>query len=105
MAGAVVKEEVDEPITLEEAIKIIQIHERARQGRLRAKFMQDIRSEKHAWIHIHGLTVCRLQEERERKRKNMPLSTLSQDDAATIIQSVVRRFLARHDLVGIAQPH
>ncbi len=96
------KEEVDEPITLEEAIKIIQIHERARQGRLRAKFMQDIRLAKHACIHVQGLTVCRLQEERERKRKNMPLPTLSQDDAATIIQSFVRRFLARHGLISIA---
>lgn len=33
----------EEPMTLDQAIRLLQIHERARQGRLRAKFMADIR--------------------------------------------------------------
>ncbi|CAB4019852.1 IQ and AAA domain-containing 1-like [Paramuricea clavata] len=35
------KEEI--PMSMDEAIRIIQVHERARQGRLRAKFMREIR--------------------------------------------------------------
>lgn len=30
-------------MTLDDAIRLIQVHERARQGRLRAKFMREIR--------------------------------------------------------------
>jgi len=30
-------------MSLEDAIRLVQIHERARQGRLRAKFMREIR--------------------------------------------------------------
>ncbi len=35
--------EVEEEMTVDDVIRIVQIHERARQGRLRAKFMADIR--------------------------------------------------------------
>ena len=45
MAKMGVKKATDEVRTMEraEAIKLLQIHERARQGRLRAKLMRDIR--------------------------------------------------------------
>ena len=41
-----VKKELDETryMDKDEAIKLLQIHERARQGRLRAKLMRDIRN-------------------------------------------------------------
>ena len=32
-------------MSLEDAIRLIQVHERARQGRLRAKFMREIRQQ------------------------------------------------------------
>ena len=37
-------------MTTEDAVKLIQVHERARQGRLRAKLMKDIR---YTRIHMH----------------------------------------------------
>ena len=45
MAKMGVKKATDEVRTMDraEAIKLLQIHERARQGRLRAKLMRDIR--------------------------------------------------------------
>ncbi len=64
------KEEVK--MTLEDAIRLIQIHERARQGRLRAKICQEIRQ----------------QEERERLAANRGAPTLDPDVAATRIQKV-----------------
>ena len=66
-------------MTTEEAIRIIQVHERARQGRLRAKFMREIR----------------LQEERERLAANRGAPTLDADIAAIRIQkvSVINYFL------------
>ena len=64
------KEEVK--MTLEDAIRMIQIHERARQGRLRAKICQEIRQ----------------QEERERLAANRGAPTLDPDIAATRIQKV-----------------
>ena len=47
MAKMGVKKATDEVRTMEraEAIKLLQIHERARQGRLRAKLMRDIRQD------------------------------------------------------------
>lgn len=46
---AAVVEQLDEkddiPMTLEEAVKLIQRHERARQGRMRAKFMSELRKQ------------------------------------------------------------
>ena len=59
-------------MTLEDAIRMIQIHERARQGRLRAKICQEIRQ----------------QEERERLAANRGAPTLDPDIAATRIQKV-----------------
>lgn len=57
---------------MEEAIRMIQIHERARQGRLRAKFMREIRE----------------QEIRERMAANRGAPTLDPDVAITRIQKV-----------------
>lgn len=37
------EEAVEEMMSDEEAIRLIQIHERARQGRLRSQFMREIR--------------------------------------------------------------
>ena len=59
-------------MTLEEAIRLIQIHERARQGRLRAKFMREIRQ----------------QQEKERLAANRGAPTLDPDLAAIRIQKV-----------------
>ena len=56
----------------DEALRIIQVHERARQGRLRAKFMREIR----------------LQEERERNAANRGAPTLDTELAAVRIQKV-----------------
>ena len=59
-------------MSFEEAIRLVQIHERARQGRLRAKFMREIRQ----------------QEERERKAQTRGAPTLDVDIAAIRIQKV-----------------
>ena len=59
-------------MSIEDAVRLIQIHERARQGRLRAKFMR----------------VIRQQEERERLAANRGAPTLDPDIAATRIQKV-----------------
>ena len=66
-------------MSVSEAIRLIQIHERARQGRLRAKFMADIR----------------YQEQRERRRKELQTKKLSRNDAAVIIQRMTRGYLTR----------
>lgn len=59
-------------MSFEEAIRLVQIHERARQGRLRAKFMREIRR----------------QEEIERLAQTRGAPTLDPDVAATRIQKV-----------------
>merc|ERR1712150_238049 len=59
-------------MSTDEAIRLIQIHERARQGRLRAKFMKEIR----------------LQEERERQAASKGVPTIDKDEAATQIQKI-----------------
>lgn len=59
-------------MSLEDAIKMIQVHERARQGRLRAKFMKEIRE----------------QEERDRLAQTRGAPTLDPDVAACRIQKV-----------------
>lgn len=66
------QEKVEVKMSVEEAIRMIQIHERARQGRLRAKFMRDIRQ----------------QEERERLAATRGAPTLDPDIAATRIEKV-----------------
>lgn len=63
-------------MSMEEALRIIQVHERARQGRLRAKFMREIR----------------LQEERERMVANRGAPTMDADVAAVRIQKVRWQF-------------
>lgn len=59
-------------MSFDQAIKIIQIHERARQGRLRAKIMRDIRQ----------------QENDENNVRNRGPPTLDADVAAMRIQKV-----------------
>ena len=59
-------------MTLEDAIRVIQIHERARQGRLRAKFMREIRQ----------------QEEREKRAALRGAPTLDPEVASVRIQKV-----------------
>eukprot|EP00041_Stephanoeca_diplocostata_P018551 m.389136 g.389136 ORF g.389136 m.389136 type:complete len:852 (-) comp21047_c0_seq2:131-2686(-) len=67
------------PLTREDAIRIIQSHERARQGRLRAKFMLDIRA----------------QEVREKRRKQFPRPAMSEQHAASVLQKYIRGYLTR----------
>ncbi|XP_023330690.1 IQ and AAA domain-containing protein 1 isoform X2 [Eurytemora carolleeae] len=62
-----------------EAIRLLQVHERARQGRLRAKLMHDIR----------------IQQEEDRKNKPNSLLTMTEIKAACRIQRIWRGFLAR----------
>ncbi|CAH1783239.1 unnamed protein product [Owenia fusiformis] len=64
------KEEIK--MSVDDAIRLIQIHERARQGRLRAKFMREIRQ----------------QEERERLQANRGAPTLDPEVAAIRIQKL-----------------
>jgi hypothetical protein len=70
-----------EPMSVEQAIRLIQIHERARQGRLRAKFMQDIRA----------------QEERERRARENPDASkvMNKRQAVIILQKYTRGWLTR----------
>ena len=65
-------------MSLEDAIKFIQVHERARQGRLRAKFMKEIRE----------------QEERERMLQTHGVPTLDSEVAAVRIQKVNIHFFS-----------
>nr|XP_015209575.1 PREDICTED: IQ and AAA domain-containing protein 1-like isoform X1 [Lepisosteus oculatus] len=67
------------PLTLEEAIKLIQVSERARQGRLRAKFMKEIRHD----------------EERQRRAKDKDVGYAGMDQAAICIQKVWKGFIQR----------
>ena len=66
-------------MSTEEAIRLIQIHERARQGRLRAKFMREIRQ----------------QEEREKKAALRGAPTLDPELAAVRIQKLFKGFSQR----------
>ncbi|XP_075367334.1 dynein regulatory complex protein 11 [Mycteria americana] len=66
-------------MTFEEAIKIIQVAERARQGRCRAAFMKQIY----------------LEEKRERQTKLQVRTGPNPDDAATCIQKVWRGYIQR----------
>jgi len=59
-------------MSIDVAVRLIQTHERARQGRLRAKFMKEIRRQE--------------ESEREAARRGAP--TLDHDVAATRIQKV-----------------
>jgi hypothetical protein len=64
------KEEIK--MSFEEAIHIVQIHERARQGRLRAKFMKEIK----------------MQELQDKNQRRTGAPTLDHDVAAVRIQKV-----------------
>ncbi|PIK45491.1 putative IQ and AAA domain-containing protein 1 [Apostichopus japonicus] len=66
-------------MSTEEAVRNIQVHERARQGRLRAKFMREIR----------------LQEERERLAANRGAPTLDNELAAVRIQKIWKGYSVR----------
>lgn len=66
-------------LSLDEAIHIIQIAERTRQGRLRSKFMLEIR----------------MEEERESMAKPRSTSTMSTDMAATLIRKIWQGYLQR----------
>ncbi|KAJ8301907.1 hypothetical protein KUTeg_020894 [Tegillarca granosa] len=80
-AGPQEKDDMKEDIkmSLDDAIRLIQIHERARQGRLRAKFMKEIRE----------------QEERERNAQGRGAPTLDPDVAAVRIQKIWKGFAQR----------
>ncbi|XP_063286074.1 dynein regulatory complex protein 11 isoform X1 [Pelobates fuscus] len=67
------------PMSLDEAVRVIQVSERARQGRLRAKFMKEIN----------------LEERRERFAKLQGEITLDPEIAAQRIQKVWRGFIQR----------
>ncbi|CAG5126509.1 unnamed protein product [Candidula unifasciata] len=73
------REKLDNYMTLEQAVKVIQIHERARQGRLRAKFMREIRQ----------------QEEREKLALMHGAPTIDPELAAMKIQKIWKGFAQR----------
>ncbi|XP_062854919.1 dynein regulatory complex protein 11 [Trichomycterus rosablanca] len=66
-------------LSLEEAVKTIQVSERARQGRLRAKFMQEIQKD----------------EERQRRHKEKDPDAITANEAAIRIQKVWKGFNQR----------
>ena len=69
----------EEVMTFQDAVHLIQIHERARQGRLRAKFMKEIK----------------MDEEKERRAAEKGVPKISGEEAAVIIQKVFRGFCQR----------
>ncbi|CAF3033847.1 unnamed protein product [Rotaria socialis] len=69
-------------MTMDDAIRIIQSHERARQGRLRAKQIGELR----------------LNDQRARQRANMGESKMDKILAATIIQKYYRRYVVRREV-------
>ena len=66
------------PMSIEEAMQMLQKHERARQGRLRAKIMREIR-----------------RQEQAEKTKGKALSHISEAIAASKIQSLWKGAIAR----------
>jgi hypothetical protein len=78
------------PMTREVAIRMIQVHERARQGRLRAKFMMDVKAEnaRSARLGARGRTAT------------LPMTT---DDAALVLQRYIRGYLARRRVKRVQQ--
>ena len=68
-------------MSMDDAIRIIQSHERARQGRLRAKQIRELR----------------LNDQRARQRANMGESKMDKVLAATIIQKYYRRHVVRRE--------
>lgn len=68
-------------MSMDDAIRIIQTHERARQGRLRAKQIRELR----------------LNDQRARQRANMGESKMDKSLAATVIQKYYRRHVVRRE--------
>ncbi|ESO02564.1 hypothetical protein HELRODRAFT_188756 [Helobdella robusta] len=73
----------EQVMSMEDALKIIQIHERARQGRQRAYFMSELRREEE------------LMKERMSRAKNLALSEMNELDAVLILQKTWRGFSQR----------
>ncbi|XP_072324676.1 dynein regulatory complex protein 11-like isoform X2 [Scyliorhinus torazame] len=71
------------PQSSDEAVRIIQIAERARQGRLRSRIMRDI------WR----------EEQREKNRKLLPPVTMEPGDAATLIQKTWKGYNQRKQTI------
>jgi len=69
----------EDMMTLESAIRVVQLNERGRQGRQRAKFMKEIR----------------MQEERERRLQAQGEDEREPDFSAVLIQQVYRGFISR----------
>jgi len=69
----------EDMMTLESAIRVVQLNERGRQGRQRAKFMKEIR----------------MQEERERRLQQQGEDEREPDFSAVLIQQVYRGFISR----------
>ncbi|XP_059502372.1 dynein regulatory complex protein 11-like isoform X2 [Stegostoma tigrinum] len=78
-----VTKEKEVPQSTDEAVRIIQIAERARQGRLRARIMRDI------WR----------EEQREKNRKLLPPVTMQPAEAATLIQKTWKGYSQRKKTV------
>ncbi|KAJ8252822.1 hypothetical protein GJAV_G00205990 [Gymnothorax javanicus] len=66
-------------LAMEEAVRLLQVAERARQGRLRASFMKEIRREEERYLH----------------GRNRDDSAVDHNAAATLIQKVWRGFSTR----------
>ncbi|XP_060680057.1 dynein regulatory complex protein 11-like [Hemiscyllium ocellatum] len=79
----VVMTEEEAPQSTDEAVRIIQVAERARQGRLRARIMGDI------WR----------EEQREKNRKLLPPVTMQPAQAATLIQKTWKGYSQRKKTV------
>ncbi|KAK6325599.1 hypothetical protein J4Q44_G00049410 [Coregonus suidteri] len=76
-----VEQEVSvQTMCLEEAVRVLQVCERARQGRLRHRFMKEIRQ---------------AEEEGSQAQSQTPSSTMDPDQAATRIQKVWRGYSQR----------
>lgn len=69
----------EDMMTLESAIRVLQLNERGRQGRQRAKVMKDIRT----------------QEDRDRRQREMGDDEREPDVAAIFIQQCYRGFISR----------
>uniref|UniRef100_M3XIE1 Zgc:153738 n=1 Tax=Latimeria chalumnae TaxID=7897 RepID=M3XIE1_LATCH len=71
--------EIKRKMTLDEAIRVIQVAERSRQGRLRAKFMKDIRRD----------------DDKHRRAKEKERTAEDENQAAVIIQKVWKGYFQR----------
>lgn len=83
--GYIDKTEEKVPMTEQQAILIIQSHERARQGRLRAQFMKEIKTMKEKAKPVQG------EESEEAKESKLAISL----SAAVKIQKIWRGYAAR----------